>query len=402
MIRPLRPLVAAAVLTVVVTSVTPASARATDADADAVRVWNGITVTTLVNATIPAPVAPLYLSYVHQAVNEAVMGAGPRRSVPAAVATAAHTVLTHHFPDQQARLDRALRNALADIPGGSAKGRGIRVGTAAAESIIAARAGDGLNGPDLPVPPAGPGEWQPVPPLEVATASWLGSVTPFVLDSPSQFRPAGPPSLASDRWVRDYREVKALGSLTSTSRTAEQTEVALFWSDSPTVQSQRALRGLSRQNHLDAKATARLLAVANTAAADGLIACFDAKFHFNFWRPILAIPAGGTDGNPRTAPDPTWTPLLPLTPNYPEYPSAHGCATPAIAQVVDALDGRRGFSFVVSSDVTGTTHRFTSVAQLTREVGNARIWGGLHWRFGVDAGTAIARAVAREVLRAAG
>ena len=170
------------------------------------------------------------------------------------------------------------------------------------------------------------------------------------------------------------------------------------------MQSQRALRGYSVQEKLDATETARLFALVNVASADALIACADGKFHFNFWRPIGAISAGDTDGNPATVPEPGWTSLVP-TPNFPEYPSNHSCSTTAIASVIDGLKGDAPFTFTVTS-VRGTppaladTHTFTSAEQLIREVGNARVWAGIHWRFSVEEGTAIGREVAERVLRA--
>jgi hypothetical protein len=247
--------------------------------------------------------------------------------------------------------------------------------------------------------------WAPFPtepPTTAAAASWLGTVEPFVLRSPSVLRPDGPPALSSDRWARDYEEVKTLGSAASTVRTPEQTAAALFWADPPAVQSQRALRGYSVQENLDATETARLFALVNTASTDALIACADAKFHFNFWRPFGAIWGADTDGNPATVPDPAWTSLVP-TPNFPEYASNHGCASTAIATVIDGLRGDSDFSLTVTS-VRGTppveySTTFTSAGQMIREVGNARIWAGIHYRFSVEDGTEIGRAVGTTVLR---
>jgi hypothetical protein len=217
-----------------------------------------------------------------------------------------------------------------------------------------------------------------------------------VLRSPSQFRPPKPPALTSARYARDFQEVKIHGSLTSTV-TAEK-NVAQFWSDPPAVQSQRALRLYADRRNLDAKATARLFAMVNTASTDALIACADAKFHYNFWRPFSAVPLAGGDGNPATRPDGSWTPAI-GTPNFPEYPSNHGCATTAIVLVIDALDGSSPFRFTMTSEVSPrATKTFTSAEQVIREVGNARIWGGIHFRFSVQAGTTIGRAVAARVL----
>jgi hypothetical protein len=234
----------------------------------------------------------------------------------------------------------------------------------------------------------------------LGASSWLGNVRPFVLRNGAQLRPAGPPDLTSKRWARDYNETRLLGSATSTVRTAEQTEVARFWSDPPLVQNQRALRAYTESERLGTMPTARLFALADTASADALIACWDSKYHFEFWRPFSAIPAGDTDDNADTPADPAWLPLL-TTPNFPEYPSAHSCSTTAIATVVAALAPSHRLDLTMDSTTTGTSHHFSSVRQLTAEVANARVWAGLHWRFSTEDGTRIGRAVARSVLRAA-
>jgi hypothetical protein len=403
--RHLPHVVAAAVMTATVQSASPAAASS-DVDGSSIRTWNEIAVTSLVSTTppTPGPVGPLYLAYVHRAVDEAVEDLSRSASVPAAVAAAAHRVLVYHFPAQQATLDARYAAELAAVPDGAAKERGVAEGTDAAMEMIEERRGDGLNGPALALPTPGPGVWVPFPtePLTTAAAaSWLGTVEPFVLESSSALRPDGPPSLSSDRWARDYEEVKTLGSATSTGRTAEQTAAALFWADPPAVQSQRALRGYSVQEGLDARETARLFAAVNTASTDALIACADAKFHFNFWRPFGAIRRADTDGNPATVPDPAWTSLVPV-PNFPDYPSNHSCASTAIATVIDGLRGDSDFALTVTS-VRGTppveySTTFTSARQLIREVGNARIWAGIHYRFSVEDGTEIGRAVGRKVL----
>lgn len=403
--RHLPPVVAAAVLTATFQSVSPAAASS-QVDGASIRTWNEIAVTSLVSTTppTPGPVGPLYLAYVHRAVYEAVEGLSDDASVPAAVAASAHGVLVHYFPQQQEALDARYVAELAAIPDGEAEERGVAEGADAASELIEERRDDGLSGPALPLPTAGPGVWAPFPtePLTTAAAaSWLGTVDPFVLESPSALRPDGPPSLSSDRWARDYNEVKTIGAASSTSRTAEQTAAALFWADPPAVQSQRALRGYSVQEQLNATETARLFALVNTASADALIACADAKFHFNFWRPFGAILRADTDGNAATVPDPAWTSLVP-SPNFPDYPSNHSCATTAIATVIDGLRGDSDFSLTVTS-VRGTppaeySTTFTSARQLIREVGNARIWSGIHYRFSVKDGTEIGRAVGELVL----
>jgi PAP2 superfamily len=409
--RNLPALVAAAVLTIPLTAVSPAAASP-GVDGQSVRDWNAIAVATIAAIVPPAPgsvaapVYPLYLTYVHEAVYDAVDDVSGA-AVPAAVAEAAYTVLSHYFPGQQVNLDAAYATALAGIPA-QELARGLAVGQAAATDVLAERSGDGLNGPVTPPPPPAPGVWAPADAaFPVAAASWLSSARPFVLDSPSELRPSGPPALTSDRWARDYEEVRTLGFTDSTVRTPVQTEVALFWADPPAVQSQRALRAYSVQEGLDALESARLFALTNTAAADALIACADAKFRYWFWRPITAIPLGDTDTNPDTQPQPGWTSLVP-TPNFPEYLSNHSCATTAIATVIDGLG--HGFPLTIESwrvppgsppgtpPALAATHTFSSANELIDEVANARVWGGLHYRFSTDAGTAIGRAAAELVL----
>lgn len=397
-------LVVATLLASTLSSTTQLVSAAADGDraagAAAVRGWNAVAMTTLVLAPTPNAEQPLHLAAVQRAVYDAVMavhGHARHPSLVAAISSAAHTVLLAEFPLQAGRLDQELTTALADIPVGQSRTTGLALGRAAAEAALQERAGDGRGGPVLAVPAPGPGVWSPTPPNVAGAVSWLGSVRPFVLGSGAQLRPAGPPALDSATWARDYNETRLLGSATSTTRTAAQTEVARFWADPPSVQNQRALRNYTQTSRMGALATARLFAMADTAAADALIACFDSKYHYSFWRPFSAIPLGATDNNPATPADASWVPLLP-TPNHPEYPSAHSCATTAFAAVVAALAPSHRLDLTLDSTTTGTVHRFTSVRALTDEVANARVWGGIHWRFSTDAGSRIGRSVAALVL----
>lgn len=383
---------------------TTASAHTAESpgDAAAVRNWNSVTMTTLVTSATPAVEQPLHLAAVHRAIYDAVRATVDREgrvSVSAAISRAAHDVLAAEFPSQLVQLDGQLVSALSSIPVGRPLTDGLEVGHRAALRALDERAGDGQNGPVVPVPPPAPGVWSPKPPNTLGASSWLGAVRPFALATGSDLRPAGPPSLTSSRWARDYNETRLLGSATSTTRTAVQTEVARFWSDPPLVQNQRGLRDYTESNHFGVLRTAKLFAYADTASADALIACFDAKYYYEFWRPFAAIPSGDADGNPNTPADPTWVPLLP-TPNFPEYPSAHSCSTTAIATVVAALAPGHRFDFTLTSVATGTSHHYSSVRELTDEVANARVWGGLHWRFATDDGTRLGLRAALAVLKA--
>ena len=221
---------------------------------------------------------------------------------------------------------------------------------------------------------------------------------PFSLRSADQFRPGGPPPLDSTRWARDYDEVKEIGSAASSTRTADQTLAARFWGEAPVQQARGSFRRFVLDHQLDIVDAARFNAMWSVTYADALIACFDAKYTYAFWRPITAIRAGATDGNDATAGDPAWAMLLAGTPNHPEYPSAHACITPAGGRVVARFLGTPRIDFTVPSLTGLGDRRFADVGDLTYEVGNARIWGGIHFRSAVDDGVKISTHVADWVL----
>lgn len=221
---------------------------------------------------------------------------------------------------------------------------------------------------------------------------------PFSLASADQFRPSGPPALHTKKWARDYNEVQAIGSSTSTIRTADQTTAARFWAEPPVQQARGSFRKFVLDHELDIVDAARFMAMISVTYADALIACFYAKYHYAFWRPITAVRAGGTDGNDATVGDPGWTPLLPGTPNHPEYPSAHSCITPAGGQVVARFLGSEIIDFTVPSLSGNGDRHFVRVKDLTYDVANARIWGGIHFRTAVEDGVTIGKKTANQVL----
>ncbi len=322
-------------------------------------------------------------------------------SAEAAVAAAAHRVLGHYLPDQAAAiLDPAYTNSLLAIPDGPAEQDGVATGEHVADLLIDLRAGDGFRDavtytpPDPPIP----GVWIPTattPPV----GPYLGLMEPFSLDSPDQFRPGGPPALRSKAWAREYNEVKEIGSSTSTTRTDEQTLAARFWGETPVQQARGSFRKFVLDHELDVVNAARFMAMMSVTYADALIACFDAKYHYAFWRPITAIRAGDTDDNARTTGDPAWSPVLPGTPNHPEYPSAHSCITPAAGRVIAKFLNTQRIDFTVPS-LTGLGDRhYARVKDLDYDVSNARIWGGIHFRSAVEDGVDIAKNVARQVLK---
>ncbi len=214
----------------------------------------------------------------------------------------------------------------------------------------------------------------PTPPVDVK----LGGVRPFTFDSPSHYRPDQPLELTSKRYAKDVAEVQAYGRATSTVRTAGQTETVRFFTDQAFVQISRALRGLASARGLELRESARLLGYAHVAAADTMIACWEAKYHHAFWRPTHAIQRADTDGNPATSPDPTWVPLI--VGNHPESPSGHACLTAGYTESLRSYFGTKHVQLVVSSTTTGTTRTYEHLDELVSDVENARVWGGLHFR----------------------
>jgi hypothetical protein len=327
---------------------------------------------------------------------DAPAGASPE----AAVAAAAHSVLAHYLPNQAATIiDPAYTASLGTIPAGKARDDGVAVGEKVAGLLIAQRAGDGFRAPFTYTPPNPPipGVWLPTAPTP-PIGTYLPFMRTFSIASADRYRPDGPPALDSERWARDYNEVKEIGSSASTTRTSEQTLAARFWGEPPVQQARGAFRKFVLDHELGIADSARFMAMVSVVEADSIIACFDAKYHYKFWRPITAVRAGDTDGNDETVGDPAWSPLLPATPNHPEYPSAHSCVTPAGGRAIARFLGTKKIDFTVPS-LTGLGDRhFDRVRDLQYEVSNARIWGGIHYRSSIEDGIAIAKQVANQVL----
>ncbi len=375
----------------------------------AIITWDNIALSTTLTAKLYLIQSQIYMAYVEAAVYDSVVAIQgryqpylihlkrrPWASVDAAVAAAAHDVLVHFFPAQQAVLDADYMTSLAAITDGPAKVAGIALGQEAAAGIIAARQGDGLEvniGFTMPTP--APGVWQ-LPPGQTPQTPWVSVMRPFMLKSADQFRPDPPPALTSQQWATEYNEVKSLGRVDSTTRTAEQTDIARFFSTNGIVQFNIAYQYVTATRGLDALQAARLFAMGNLVGADSGIACFDAKYHYLFWRPIFAIQQGDTDGNPDTVGDPTWTPLL-ATPNHPEYVAAHGCFTSAQTEMFATFLHTDKIDIDLTSTVPGlvkTTRHYQTVRQLDTEIVNARVWGGIHYRESVIQGVKLGRKVA--------
>lgn len=399
----------------------PGAPRSTVAEAenqtDMVLDWNAHATDAIVGVAGQRPERGLIrLAMVHIAVYDAVnaidgypfqsYGVTPNVVSPAsreaATVAAAHDVLVALFPAQQADLDAKYSESLASIPDGPAKAHGISVGQQAASGILALRASDGRDAVVPYTPGSGPGVWMPTPPgFLAAAAPEAAHVEPFALNSPSQFRAEPPPALTSDTWTRDYNEVKSLGSATSTTRNAEQTDIGRFWSDQPILQWNRAWRNISIAKSLSLSDNARFFAVLATASADAIIACWDSKYFYSFWRPVTAIRAGDTDGNPDTEADSNWIAVV-VTPNHPEYPAAHGCFSGASTHTLRFFFGTDSFDFTIDSKVAGLTNptrSFGSFSQALDEVLNARVYGGMHYRNSANNGAKIGKQVSHFVTR---
>jgi hypothetical protein len=379
--------------------------------ADVVTDWNATTQRVL-QATGGSP--GIYYAMVHAAIYDAVnaIDAGHEvyavrpttsakgASKEAAAAAAAYHVLLALYPSQQALLDPAYTASLAPVPDGAAKSQGIAVGTEVASAWLAYRAGDGR---EASVPYAfqtGPGQYQRTPPaFRDPITPWVAKMKPFAMARPSQFRAEGPPDLTSERYADDLSATQSLGDINSTTRTAAETEVGLFHTESPVTFWARNVRAFAATQNLDVAASARLFAMVFVAFADSSIACWDSKFYYNRWRPVTAIQQADTDDNPATDADPTWLPLAP-TPPHPEYPAAHGCVSGAILETLSSFFHTKHLNMTLTSTVPGSIpHTFTDTDQIIDEVLVARVYGGMHFPTSVAHGFKIGKKVGRLIAR---
>ena len=362
--------------------------------------------------------AAVYMGIVHVAIYDAAVAiqggyepflpttAAPAGTSPdAAIATAAHDTLIGLQPalgltlSQQGILDGDYAAYMAAIPDDAAKTNGIAVGQRAAASVVAWRTNDGRDAnptlADLNPPAPAPGLWQPDRTRPVLGLR-LPGIKPLALENASQFRPDGPNALTSQEYADDLNQVEQLGAADSTTRTPAETAQALFWTDHDIRMWNDGLLRLAADQNLDLVQTARMLAMAHVAGGDAMIACFDAKYHYWFWRPYQAIPGADTDRNPATTADPTWQPLRP-TPNFPEYPSAHACHSTAVVAAVDAFWGTDKVPITLDSRVTHTTHSYDRLDDIVKDVDWARVLVGFHFRNSDLQGSALGRKVGRYV-----
>jgi hypothetical protein len=381
---------------------------------DAALTWNTYAVNA-VRASTPTKVQTdgmVYMSYAQAAVYDAVtklegryepyhdfaFAVAPGASVQAAVAAAARTILDYYLPDQQPAVDAEYAAYLATLTGNIAGG--VALGEAAANDIIAFRTGDGLKAATPSyggIGPILPGQWQLQPGQSVQTP-WLATMRPFLLDRASQFRAEPPPSLTSHRYAKDLNETEAYGALNSTVRTPEQKAIAYFWVGNNINQYNQTMQNVVAQHGMDLVDATHLIAMGELVTTDAGIACFDTKFFYQVWRPITAIRNADKDGNPDTTADPSWQSLLPV-PGHPEYPSQHGCFTAAFSDALAAalhtnhLDvtmpgGQNGFTTLT------TTQHFNTVGDMQKQVVDARVWLGFHFRNSVEQGERLGNDVA--------
>ncbi|HET8563131.1 MAG TPA: vanadium-dependent haloperoxidase [Candidatus Binatia bacterium] len=373
------------------------------ARADVVTDWNDKAVAAGVKASQAPFVHTRSVAIVHVAMFDAVNSID-RRYTPyrvqastaagasreAAAAAAAHFVLVRLYPDQAKDFDSFYQTSLAPVPDGEPKSKGIQLGEQVAAEILALRAKDGANAPNTYRPYTAAGTY--VPTALPVGSSW-GQVTPFALKEGSQFRPAAPVSLQSAQWAKDCDEVKKMGAKTGSGRTAEQTDIARLWEFTGPGLHNPVARQLAATKTLDVLDNARLFALYAMAMADSYIAVFDAKYTYNFWRPVTAIRNADIDGNNATERDSVWESFIP-TPMHPEYPCAHCINSAAGAAVLAAFFGDPVPTFSLTSPTApGVTRRFARLSDYVSESINARVYDGVHYRRSGEVGAAMGRKI---------
>jgi len=373
--------------------------------ADVVTDWN-VTANALVANEVANNPKLRTLAMVHVAMSDAIntvqgrymrvvatVPPAPGASAEAAAATAARQILTQIYPEQKAKIEEVYAISLKAIPDGPAKTEGIKLGIEVAEAVQADRANDGTNAPDTHRPHAAPGAYVPT---TTPLAEQYARAKPWVLKSADQFRPGPPPALSSAEWARDYNEVKSLGGTKSTARTAEQTEAVKFWGNVNFGPSwQAAARELAMKKEMPLAECARLFALLNMSLANAYIVNWDAKYTYNFWRPVTAIRNGDQDGNDATERDAGWTSFNP-TPMHPEYPSQATINATIASGVLESAFGPVTAIPFTATDVRDPkrTRQFASLATMAEEQKNVRVWGGVHYRFAIRTSEDVGRKVA--------
>jgi hypothetical protein len=378
--------------------------------ADVITDWNEKTVAFVTTRAMLPPQAERVMATVHVAMFDAInsiehryrsylveIPAAKETSKEAAAAAAAAAALAGLHPSAAEEMNAALTAYLATMPPGPSKEDGIKLGQAVAAKIVAQRAKDGSDAPDAYRPKTRPGIYVPTP---ITASSMWPNVIPFAMTSPSQFRPEPPLPLNGQQWAADYNEIKSLGSKTSSARSARQTEDGRFWLITGPQSYYPIVRQLVAAKKMTLVDSARFMALVSVATADAYISVFEAKYHYDFWRPITAIRNGDIDDNPTTEREASWQPID-NTPMHPEYPCAHCITSAAVATVAETVLGSSEVPELVmtSSTAPGVTHRWTNLWSYADEVSLARIWAGFHYRFSTRVGQEMGRKVGRFVVQ---
>jgi hypothetical protein len=384
--------------------------------ADVVLDWNVITLRTTAAAPFNPPLEARNVAIVHAAMFDAVnsirrefhayafkLHAPEGASPDAAAAAAAYVALVQLYPDQKQMLNDAYDASLASIPDGPGKKTGLTVGEGVAARILKMRDTDGSAAAITAIytPGVGPGFWLATPPgnRPALDPGWA-AVRPFLLDEGSQFRPGPPPALDSRRYTRDFKEIVEIGSSTSTTRMQPQTDLARLWVSTGTQNWNPAARQVAISQGLTLSQNARAFALLNLAGADAFIASWDSKFAYNQWRPVTAIRAADSDGNPDTVEDPLWTPLL-VTPPFPDYIAGHTTFAGAAQKVLEDIFGKHPGVVITltSAGAPGVVETYSSFGDIADGVVDARVWGGIHWRTSSERGLEVGQQIGRWAVR---
>jgi hypothetical protein len=372
--------------------------------ADVITDWNTVVLDAVAAARESQPAQARSVAMVHVAMFESInaidqrykpyinkAAPSPGASREAAAATAAYATLKRLYPSQSASFDKAFATALSQVPDGESKSSAISIGERVAHEIYITRATEMANSPNAYRPSTAPGAYVPT---TLPVAFDAPKFKPWLMQAPAQFRPAPPISLASAEWARDYNEIKEMGGSQSTKRTSEQTSIGRFWIVTGPPAWNPVIRTLAATKKLSLIENARLFALAHMAGADAYIAVFDAKYAYNFWRPVTAIRNGDIDGHSATNLDAVWMPLID-TPMHPEYPCAHCITATAVATVLESEfgNGPIGPVSMTSPTAPGVTRTWTRIQDYVTDVNNARIWAGVHYRFSTEVGEVMGRKI---------
>jgi hypothetical protein len=362
-----------------------------NANADVITDWNVKAAEIVTESKVGTPPAIRTMAIVQTAVHEAVNSLPPGASINAAVASANRATLSKLMPAQQASIDAAYQAALSQIADGTAKTAGITAGEQVAVAVLAQRADDGAATAESHRPFTSAGTY--VPTATPAVTQWAQR-KPWLMTSASQFRPGPPPALNSDVWTRDFNEVKALGAKNSTRRSPEQTEIARFWEYSLPAIYHGVVRSVAQAPGRDVVQNARMFAAVAQSMDDAMIGVFEAKYHYNFWRPATAIRNGDIDGNDATQREASWAPFVDA-PMHPEYPSAHSILAGAVATVLKVEIGNNATPVLTTTSPTakGAARHWTSLDDFMREVADARVYEGIHYRTSTDVGLAMGKQI---------